>query len=419
MENNQAFIAKIGNIQPIEGADKIVKASILLDGIPVTNVVVGVDTQDGQEVVYFDSNMCLVKSTILTDYPELERYLGKNGRVKTIKLKGTYSDGLAVDVEKFYRYFKDEEQAKEWLTQGKTFNEIGDVKISYKYEPPRKEATKGQNKKGVKGKKISRLIEGQFHFHIDTDQLPRNIHDLNPDDVISISRKIHGTSSIVSNCLVQKKLKWYEKVLKAIGLNVIDYEYDYIFASRRVVKNEAENTGFYDTDIWTEAGSTFAHKLAQGETAYFEIVGYLPSGAWIQKNYDYGNIPGKYSLHLYRMTKTGPDGDVTEYSWPLLKEKANWLGIPLVEEFYYGAAKDLYPYIPVDEDWHGTFLDELRVKFLEKKVEENLVKKVPDEGIVLRIEAATIRAYKLKSMSFLQHETKMYEEGSEDIESEG
>lgn len=417
MENNQAFVGKIGKIVPIEGADKIVKAFVMLNDIPITNVVVGVDTLEGQEVVYFDSNLCLEKETILSDYPELERYLGKNGRVKTIKLKGTYSDGLAVNLSQFYKYFENEEQAKKWLEHGKSFNDIGKFHICHKYIAPVRE-TKNKGSKETKGtKSVSRLIDGQFHFHIDTEQLARNIHNINPNDIISISRKYHGTSSIASKVLVKRNLSFLEKISKFFGVKVQETEYDILYSSRRVIKNDAKNpSGFYDSDIWTEAGKTFSHRLKNGETAYFEILGFLPNGSWIQKGYDYGNIQGQYSIRLYRMTKTSTDGDITEYSWSLLKEKANYLGVPLVEEYYYGAAKDLFPTLETSQNWHENFLESLREFYLEKKVEENLSKKVPDEGIVLRIESAFIQAYKLKSLSFLDNETKVYEKEGENIE---
>lgn len=419
MENNQAFIGKLGYLRPIEGADKIIKASVFLKNILITEVIVSADTEEGQEVVYFDSNLCLVKTTILADYPELERYLGRNGRIKTIKLRGEYSDGLCLELSKFYHYFKNVKEAKAWLEQGKSFNEIGDKKICFKYEPPVKGVSRGGNKE-KKGKKPSRLIEGQFHFHIDTQQLTRNMDEVNPDDTISISRKVHGTSSIISNCLVKRPLNIFEKILKNCGVKIIDTKYDILYSSRRVVKNDAIDTGYYETDIWSEAGKTFAPRLQKGETAYFEILGYLPSNAWIQKNYDYGNIPGQYSIQLYRMTMTNLEGVVVEYPWPLLKEKAKYLNIPFVKEYYYGTAKCLFPEIEVNETWHENFLSQLRETYLEKFVEENLTKKVPDEGIVLRVEAPVIQVYKLKSLNFLQHETKMYEETAANVEdSEG
>jgi len=55
MDNNKAFRAFLANIRKIEGADKIVQASVTLAGVPIADVVVGVDTVEGTEVVFFAS----------------------------------------------------------------------------------------------------------------------------------------------------------------------------------------------------------------------------------------------------------------------------------------------------------------------------------------------------------------------------
>src|SRR5690606_4958392 len=106
------------------------------------------------------------------------------------------------------------------------------------------------------GKISSRMIANQFNFHFDTSHLMKNIHKIKPDDLISISDKHHGTSLIVSKCLVKKKLNLFESLLKKIKVNVVDTNYDYIYASRRVIKN-GEFPGskhYYKEDIWTDAG---------------------------------------------------------------------------------------------------------------------------------------------------------------------
>jgi hypothetical protein len=134
--------------------------------------------------------MCL-NEKVLTDYPDLARYLGKNGRVKTVKLRGVISNGLVVPVEKFYKY---DSKAKEYLVENYSFNAIGKQDICKKYEPVIRVASV-PGKKGRKGKVESRMIPGLFHFHIDTDQLLRNSHKLHRHDIISITDKWHGCVS--------------------------------------------------------------------------------------------------------------------------------------------------------------------------------------------------------------------------------
>lgn len=404
MENNKSFVANLQNIHPIEGADKIKQADVVLNGVKITQVVVGSETKENTKIVYFDSNMVL-SPVVLADYPELETYLSK-GRVRVIKLRGVISNGLAVEAEKFYKYAK-----PEYFDEGVSFTELNGKEICKKYAPPVKQANQPKGKKG-KTDKVSRMIPGQFHFHIDTDQLLRNVHRLNPNSVISISRKIHGTSAIASNCLVKRKKSLLEKL--AFWVNVSGVHYDMVYASRSVIKNDALDAGFYGYDVWKDAGQKyFDGKLFNGETVYYEIVGFLPSGSQIQKGYDYGCKPGEYKIAVYRITKTGPDGHIVEYGWQAVKERCKELNVPMVEEYYFGRAADKY--FIEDENWNQQFVKALQNQYLEKICPDCNGKK-PDEGIVLRVESLGIEVYKLKSESFLLGESKAMDDGDENLE---
>lgn len=101
-----------------------------------------------------------------------------------------------------------------------------------------------------------------------------------------------------------------------------------------------------------------------------------------------------------------------------MRERCEELGVQPVTEFYFGKARDLFS-IPVDDSWRVNFLERLKVEYLEKTAMDNLCKKVPDEGIVLRRESGTISVFKLKSLSFLKKETDDFDNGGENIEDEG
>lgn len=442
MENNQAFVARLGNIQKIEGADKIVQADVLLNGVKITQVVVGTDTVENTKVVYFDSNLC-INPAVIEDidkaspgygkegFSSLGNYLGKNGRVRVVKLRGIISNGLAVDFGKFIRYNANLDEFED----GFSFTELGGVEICHKYTAPVKAPSQGKQGKTVKAK--TRIIPEQFHFHIDTDQLPRNIHRIKPDQIISISRKIHGTSAIFGRNLVLRKLSLWEKAAKFLGAKIDDKEYGDIVASRTVVKSidtgdqtdVAKNAGFYKVDVWTEAGNKyFKGKLHDGETVYFEIVGYLPGAqSMIQKGYDYGAKEGEYKIAVYRITLTALDGHVYEYGWQQTKARCAELEVPMVEEFFYGKAFDLmgtgtglFKDLSNEEtvkDWRQSLLAYLKNTYLEKDCLD-CKKKVPDEGIVLRVEGLGIEVFKYKSEKFLLGESKAAEEGEVSVEDE-
>jgi hypothetical protein len=417
LDNNVAFVAILKNIRPIEGADRIIQADVVLNGATITQVVVGKDTQENTPVVYFDANMAL-SDRVVTDYPELATYLAKGNRVKVVKLKGVISNGFAVEVYKFARYM---DAYFVTFSEGFSFTSLGGIEICHKWIPPVKNTPTQGKKKGRSGKTISRMIPGQFHFHIDTDQLPRNLHKLQPDQIISISRKIHGTSAIVSKCLVKKPLNFLSKIAKAIGVPVVDSEYAYIYASHTVVKNDCQTKGFYGTDIWTVAGEKcFKDKLHDGECVYYEVVGYLPSSSsMIQKGYPYGCAVGEYKIAVYRITKTGPDGDVVEYSWQAMKERCKELDVPMVQEYDYGRVSSIYADYTgwnchIQDDWRNRFMANLKARYLEKDATD--CNGNPDEGIVIRIEGKDIQAYKYKSEKFLLKESKAKEEEVVDIE---
>lgn len=427
MENNQAFVARLDNIQPIAGADKIVQADIMLKGIKITQVVVSKDTEPGTFVVYFDSNMCLEQNVIdIIDkadpnfgkegFLSLGNYLAKGNRVRVVKLRGVISNGLAVERDKFLQFCG----VGDTLIEGDSFIQLGTTPICHKYQPPVK-VVHVSGKKGKKVKKVSRMIPDQFHFHVDTDQLPRNMHRIFPNQVISISRKIHGTSAIVSNCLVKRKLSLKDKIAKFFGIPVLETEYDYVYASRTVIKNDATTPGFYGSDIWTQEGErNFKGKLHQGESVYYEIVGYLPGGGAIQKGYPYGCLPGTCKIAVYRITSTAADGSVVEYGWKAMQERCIELGVPMVEEYFYGSLDTVHHCFTDQGDveglayWRAGLLELLRKLYLEKDAFD--CNNMPDEGVVIRIEGLHIEAYKLKSEKFLLKESKAKEEGQEDLE---
>jgi hypothetical protein len=465
MENNKCYVARIGNINKIDGADRIRSADIMLNGIKQTQVVVGLDNKEGELVVYFDSNMCLSEQ-IMKDYPDITKYLAKAGRVKTIKLKNIISCGVIMELNKFLRYFdNDEKKMIKILKEGYSFTEINKIEICHKYTPPPARHGNGENRyKGKLKREPNRMIEGIFKFHFDTSNFLRNINKIKPDDLISISRKIHGTSMICSNSLTKRKLTLMDKILSRIGVKVEDKTYDYIYASRNTVKNARymKDTDLNKNDLWISAGQKyFKDKLHKGETVYGEIVGYLPSGSMVQKGYDYGCKAGEYKVVVYRITMTNSDGYPVEYSWSAMKDRCKELQAPMVEEYYYGKAKDKYPemvnilptieelnefkemikdslqnpnlimtYPPyaIDEEkeifirsvnrkWSTKFVEQLKKDYLDKDCEDSLLsKKMPDEGIVIRREGLSIESYKLKSEKFLLQESKAKEEGIEDME---
>jgi hypothetical protein len=306
------------------------------------------------------------------------------------------------------------------LEVGNIFDFIGEHEICRKYVAKRN--TVGTQKiKGRQPRLEDKIVEGQFRFHFDTENLRRNIHKINPDDWISVTDKWHGTSVVISNPLVKRDLKWYERALKKLGVKIQEESYGLTYSSRRVIKEvngeTKANLHFYKEDIWGIVAHKVKEVLPKGYTVYGEIVGYTPEGKAIQKGYHYGCPVGGHRFLVYRVTVTNSDGKILELSWPQLKDFCIKYGLESVKEYYYGQAAYLFEDLPTNQHWNENFLEELEGEFILDQMCQYNNNEVPAEGIVVRVDKLEqCEAYKLKNFKFLEWETKMIDKGEEDIE---
>lgn len=420
MNNYAATVVQIDNIHPHPNADRLACTNIFGN-----NVIIGKDTKIGDVGLYFpiESQLGLEFATVNDlirkknpDGSYNKGYFDNNRRVRAQTLRGEKSMGFFCPLS-YLTKLPPKEGNILFPSVGKELENWNGFDISKKYIVPTK-VQPGGNKKGNKAKKESRVIPEQFHFHFDTAQLGKNINKIQPEDLISITWKMHGSSGICGNVLVKKRLSLTEKILKKLGVNVVDTEYDYIYSSRRVIKNQETNSHFYDSDVWTEAGTLFSSHLHKGETVYYELVGYTSSGQEIQKGYDYGCEKNQFKIYIYRITQTNVDGIVTELPWHQVKHRAVELGFDKVPEIYYGKAGLCIPGICGGESWNKDFLNGLQKRYVYDQDSQFCRNKVPEEGIVVRKERGDgIESFKLKSFRFLQHESKQLDKGEVDMES--
>ncbi len=61
--------------------------------------------------------------------------------------------------------------------------------------------------------------------------------------------------------------------------------------------------GYYNYDIWSIANEVIKPFVHPGMTIYAEIVGFMPDGSYIQKDYDYKCV---YHPKLYDYSKMNP-----------------------------------------------------------------------------------------------------------------
>lgn len=392
--------------------------------IDFQNVITGLDAKDGDYYVFFPLE-CKINPKFLSytnsfRHSELNKdpnatgFFEDNGRVRAVKLRGEKSMGYLVPLSQLEAYTG--KNLIEYV--GVEFDTIGEEKMLEKYVIFRKEP---RDSRQGKKPRISRLVEGQVRLHVDTENFRKSAFELSPEDWITITYKTHGTSFWVAHVLVKSKLNLFLKLLRFLKVPVKDTEYDYVYGSRKVVKNEYETQGkndFYDEDIWGKIKDELKDILPKGYSIYGEALGYTESGSFIQKGYDYGCEQGKKRLQIYRITFTNEDGVVSDLSSHQVEEFCERFGLEYVHVFYKGRAKDLFPEISTEDTWwHKNFVEKLEEKFLEKDC-FMCKNQVPEEGIVIRKETLfEFRSYKLKSFRFLEMETEELDRGEIDMES--
>ena len=89
-----------------------------------------------------------------------------------------------------------------------------------------------------KTKVIDSVVEEKYvPEHMDTSHLMKNIHKLDLNHYVAITYKLHGTSARYYNIPVKRNLSLLERISKFFGANIKEEQYDYVAASRRVIKS--------------------------------------------------------------------------------------------------------------------------------------------------------------------------------------
>lgn len=424
--NYAATVVKITTLVPLENCDNV-QAAIIFGN----QVIVSKDTKIGDVGLFFPiecqlskeylSSNNLYRKSELNLNPDKKGYFEENGRIKAVRFRGHKSEGLFMPINSINNVFSGSDNDID-LKVGDEFDEINGTEICRKYVV-KISRTPGEpgNKRNKNLKKYeSMLVDGQFKFHEDTSQLGKNLHKINPDSIIAISYKIHGTSGISSKILCKKRLTWYERILKFFRVDIVDKTYDYIYSSRKVIKNKSLNPNpnhSYNEDIWGAAHNKVKEFLQDGMTFYYEIAGYLSSGALIQKDYDYGQKPNEFEVYIYRITYTNPEGKVHEFSTLQIQDFCKRNGLKAVPLLYYGEASEFSDERLGRDKWLTKFHETIKSLYNDREC-FMCSTKVPEEGVVIRIEGLEFEAYKQKSYSFLERETKLLDKGESDIESE-
>jgi RNA ligase (TIGR02306 family) len=345
MENNNSvcYIAKIDEIKAIPGADNIEQA--IIGG---WNCII-------QKNQYAEGGLVIVATTDavipqeLSDAMNVTNYLRKGGRVRTVKLRGVYSECLIIPLK--YIPFMDN------YYEGKDMMYAMNI---YKYEPPAIQVQLAS------GRKVKYHQNPNFTVYYKFPNFKNVKGMFTEEDKVQITRKLHGTNARYG--IVKKRnLSLWDKVKKFFGIADQWIEYEYVYGSHNVEKG-SDSQGFYDTDVWRTIAESYDIKnklwsyaktygpdvIGSGIILYGEIC-----GPGIQKNYDYGL--NKIEFLGFDFVENGKYLD----TWSTAHVIVDILNLPHVPELYVGM-------------WSQEIQDKYTFNnFIEGS-------KVPQEGIVIK-----------------------------------
>lgn len=280
--NSCCFVAKISDIKPIEGADKIVLA--VING---WNCIVQKDQYNIGDLVICATTDAVIPQ-LLAEHLNVINYLRKGNRVKTIKLKGVYSECLLIPISIIESIYPglNADAIPEKIEDG---TDLMSALQIFKFEPPVKMVQLAS------GKKIRYSENPNFQIYYKFPNIKNVPGIFIEEDEVQITRKLHGTNARYG--IVKKnKLSLLDKILKFIKRDKwIDYEF--VVGSHNVEKG-SDSQGFYDTNVWYEIADKYkikeklwnyvkkiigdSSKIGSGVTIFGEIY-----GQGIQKGYDY------------------------------------------------------------------------------------------------------------------------------------
>jgi RNA ligase (TIGR02306 family) len=340
--NSVCYVSTVKEIKPIEGADKIELA--VVGG---WNCVIQKDAYKVGDLVVVATTDAVIPIE-LSDKIEVTSYLRKGQRVRTVKLRGVYSECLIIPT-KFIPGIG------EIYYDGTDMMELMGIS---KWEPP------VQMRQLSSGKKVRYQDNPNFHVYYKFPNL-KNVPDMFTEkDLVEITRKIHGANARFG--IVKKsKISLWDKIVKFLGNKWVEYEF--VVGSHNVEKG-SDSQGFYDTNVWYEIAEKYnikekmwdiakfrgAEDIGSGMTFYGEIY-----GAGIQTGYDY--VLSEIKLVGFDVSINGQYLDTANAAY-------------IITDHFR------VPYVPIL--WTGMWSKEIQDSFVLDNFIEGT--KVPHEGVVVK-----------------------------------
>lgn len=405
--NYNAIVTKITQLVPFENCDNVQGAIIFgFQAVVSKDVQVGdigvffmAETQLSEDYCYHNN---LFRHEDLNVDKSQKGYIEDSRRIKAVKFRGNRSDGLFMPLTSLEWTGIDSSKLK----IGDEFSSINGKEICKKYVR-KVRANLGPNEQ--KAKRFNRVDPEFFPEHFKTDHFLKYVSDLDPNTEVIVSQKVHGTSIRIANTKVKKRLSLKNRIAKLLGVDVQTTEYDYIFGSRKVVKDPSIKTQnhYYSVDIWNAEGEKLRGLLPENYMVFGEVIGWTSEGAPIQKNYTYGIKEKECELYIYRVAFINDRGLLQDLSWDHMVEFCKERDLKVVPEIWRGKIKDLNI---------SQYLDKRLFEEGYRSCIDLGTEGIVDEGVVVRIDRKRPYCLKAKSPIFIEHESKMMDQETVDIE---
>jgi hypothetical protein len=393
----QGIVTNLDGIERIPGADRIVKGTC--HGF---TVVVGIDTKAGDLGIFFpcDGKFSLEMLKQNNLLKSQGGYFEEHGRIRAQKFKQVKSEGIWLPITCVSWTGVDTTA----LAPGDLIDTLKGHEVCTKYFTPATLRAMGK----TTPKSVKRGETRWFPKHKDTPQLRFVLETIPSGSLIYFTEKLHGTSGRYGFVIEETERSW---LARKFGFSP-KREWKTLLGSKNVILTHKPGAGYYKDESFRHSVTNLS--LMKGETLYYEIVGYQPTGAPImppqpvkdkelQKQYGnsmlyrYGQEVGSWAVYVYRITRTNEDGIVTELSWPQVKGRCKELGVNHVPEFP--------PEMHLSES--VMILDENSNR-VDLEMSSNYLLEGPSildpthirEGVCLRVEEPTGRIWFAKHKSF-------------------
>lgn len=413
--SGEAYICRIKNVRKHPNADRL-----QLGDCFGYQVIVGLDTKEDELGVYFPTDLqlseefCLANNLLSTVDEQGNKtggYFDHRRKVSTLKLRGERSEGFWAPIGYLNYISVNNLESHQMLTQlpwqeGQQFNEINGHVICQRYETPQTRKAAQANKQGTPKPRSM-----WFPEHVDTSQFLVMLDHIPVGARITITEKLHGTSSRFGKAYTQYNLPWHKQWLNKLYPWFPAYGYENTIGTRRVVLNSEKPDYYNDKNF--RYNVTRYEGLQDGEIVYGEIVGYTSNGSPIMTpqptsrmkdkaitkqygesmEYSYGCVskPNEEELqqdfYVYRIITKRPDysKELTHEEMVTRCQELGYKTVPFLNSFIYDGDKEWLKQHVIDLAEGSSVIDSKHIK----------------EGVVLRVEHdSVVNFYKYKSYTF-------------------